>query len=844
MSDAAFAARRNPMIRPLRLSSAICLIASAFLISPASAKDEPQKSFDIPAGPALDTLKEFAAQTGKRLLYSVDAIEGVSTNAVKGQFMPQQALDAMLRGTPLQAVIDEASGGFTIVRKMAAARPRAEQPPMDRPRNDPQPEDRVVEMEAFKVSTTIGQYHEESSSMATKVPTDLKELASSLQILNLAAISDRNAITLQDVYPYVIGMSQITNAVNGFTFRGFPNNGALTQNVEYDGLQGSVANSTPSAANVESIEFLKGPNSVLYGQMHPGGLLNIVTKSPKPVSESTVHLAVSSYAGSFNHFGSRPGFVGWIDSTGPIDKEKHWLYRVIVNAQDQRPFRPGDYLRAFSLYPSLTYQWSPQTEFTMKVELNQAVSRFDEGAIPIFTQGITYGPNARYFVTPFDKVYQEPTDIARDSGEGLSLFFRTQWGNNWTLRVQTRTVWHSDNSRGFSQQSGTVNSAGTLLTRKYAFPKASHRYNYFDVNTYGKMGSESVQQTLIVGVGGGYEFSNTERFAFGPNAAPISISNPILGVTPYPPDGTLPLSSRVTFTSLGEYVSDQIKIGQRLHVTVGTRHDQQVSHGIDVFNPVTSPYVHQFSSSETSQVGTVFDLTKPLAVYGSWSQSFTPTTVTNVDASGRSGFPPEKGEQFESGFKFETEKRDLFISLGAYYIRRTNVLVNTGTNLPTGQQIFRLDGGQIGKGVEFETEWQPVPHWEIQAGFLVSKTYIDKSITNPQSVGQDLVNAPRTSGSLWTRYNVPGGPLKGFGVGVGVIYTGQVWCGDPSTTTYFPVSGWTRVDTALYYKWKRYDLALNVQNIFDRRYISAARSSRVLVPGDPCKVTFSVTARF
>jgi len=119
--------------------------------------------------------------------------------------------------------------------------------------------DRVVQLNAFEVTTDIGAYHEETSSMATKVATNLKELSSSLQILNSNSISDRNATSLQDVYNYVIGIFQSQGNTNGFSFRGFPNTGTFTQNLEYDGLQGGMFNhSATSAADVESLEFLKG----------------------------------------------------------------------------------------------------------------------------------------------------------------------------------------------------------------------------------------------------------------------------------------------------------------------------------------------------------------------------------------------------------------------------------------------------------------------------------------------------------------------------------------------------------------------------------------------------------
>lgn len=127
------------------------------------------------------------------------------------------------------------------------------------------------------ISTTIGTYHEGVSMMAAKIPMDTLDLPSSLTILNNSVIRDMEAVTLTDVTNYVTGATQSQNAINGFSFRGFTNTGSYTQNIEFDGLQGAtLKRASLSAADVEAIEFLKGPNSILYGQMNPGGLLNIV----------------------------------------------------------------------------------------------------------------------------------------------------------------------------------------------------------------------------------------------------------------------------------------------------------------------------------------------------------------------------------------------------------------------------------------------------------------------------------------------------------------------------------------------------------------------------------------
>jgi iron complex outermembrane recepter protein len=711
-----------------------------------------------------------------------------------------------------------------------------------------------IKMETFTVTADIAAYHEENSDMATKIPMNLKDLSMSLQILNTAAIADRNALSLPDVFAYVVGAVQTQQAINGFSFRGFPNTGTFTQNIEFDGLMGAtLKKGASSAANVDRLEFLKGPNGVLYGQMHPGGLLNIITKSPEEIPETTLRTAVGTYAGRYSPFGDRTLTDVTLDTTGPLGASRHLLYRLVIDAANSPASRPGDKDRAISVYPALTYQWNKGTYLTVKFESSQDLRRQDDGLVPIFTQGTAFGVNAKWTTAPLNTVYQDPSDTGRDRGDSASAYFQAALPGDWTLRVQTRSVWHTDYTREL-----TVNNAGvytpkaqyatptTTLKRQYNLQINGHRYNYFDANLYRAFGTERLRNTMLFGVGGGNEFSNNQRFAFGPNVTPaITLINPVLGQSAYPADGKSVQSQRNVLTSLGVYVSDQLKVGSRLHVSLGVRRDQQLAHGIDLFNPVKTPYSHALVKSVTGQAGIVYDLTSRLSSYASWSQSVVPNSVTSVDASGQSNFPAEKGQQYEGGLKFETPDHNFYTSLAAYFINRSNVLVATGTTVPaTGQGIFRLDGQQHSEGVEWESEWHPMKNWQVQAGAAFGKAFVAASLKNPQTVGLDLTGAPRASGNLWTRYNVPTGPLKGLGGGLGVIYVGKAWAGDPTTALYYVLPGWTRVDAALYYKLRRYEFYLNVSNLFDRQYIASAQSAITLNPGEERKITFAVTTKF
>ena len=733
--------------------------------------------------------------------------------------------------------------------------------------------DNSKKLQEVVVSARIGTYHEAVSMMAAKLPMDAKDLASSLSILNNTAIRDREAVTLTDVVNYVTGATQSQESINGFSFRGFTNTGSYTQNIEFDGLQGAtLKKASLSAADVEAIEFLKGPNSVLYGQMNPGGLLNIITKSPLEVARYSVRTSLGVYAGD-DSAGTPLTKDVVLDATGPVFGSHRLLYRMIVDGSSQPSSRIGDKDAGVSIYPSLTYKFSDVTYLTVKGEDSHDQRRQDDGLIPIFTgktilvpvagkqtPTAAYGPTATWYTAPLPTIYNNSSDWAKDYGQSFSTFFTTQF-DQWTLNFQSRSVWHLDQVYEWTVNNTNVYSPKSdyavptsVLRRQFNNVRNGHRYNYADLNAYRRFGSDAFSNTVLIGVGGGSEGFFNHRIAFGPNATAaqaITLIDPILDRYGYPTLGTGATDNQVRQSAFGEYISDQIKIGEILNISLGVRHDLLRTHGYNLLKPAATSFWHQIDPV-TKSAGIVWHVIPAVSLYASYSQSVKPQTTIAYDQSGNSNFPPEGGEQYEGGVKFENAHKNLNLTLATYEINRTNVVVPSGTNFTVatgtaivGQAISRLDGKQTSKGVEAEFQWQPEPNWQLQGGYAYDHAYIAQSITNPFTIGKTLVNAPRSSANFWTRYNVPQGRLLGLGFGLGTVYVGEQWAGDPTTARYYLMPAWTRVDAAVYYKLGRhYDLALNVHNLLDRHYISAAESANVLVPGEQRLLTLSFGARF
>jgi iron complex outermembrane receptor protein len=299
----------------------------------------------------------------------------------------------------------------------------------------------------------------------------------------------------------------------------------------------------------------------------------------------------------------------------------------------------------------------------------------------------------------------------------------------------------------------------------------------------------------------------------------------------------------------GYYVSDQMRLGKNLRASAGLHYEtydmQYADHA-----PATNSRFKLRSHSTVPSLGLVYAPAEKFSLYTSYAESFKPSPPQNVDEN-RRGFPPEIASQFEVGAKADFLAGKLGVLLSLYDIARKNVseavpLVFLADNV----QLYRLIGRQRSEGVELSVNCQPQPHFQLQFGYAYDDARTTAS-ADPALVNAKIANAPRQSANFWARYNFPAGALRGFGVGLGLIYVGSRNAVLPATpkagdTPPFlslrtmPIPSNARADLALYYRWRRCDFAVNVTNVTDRSYIASADSEIDVVPGAPRKITASL----
>jgi iron complex outermembrane receptor protein len=704
-------------------------------------------------------------------------------------------------------------------------------------------------LEEIVVTAKIDTYSERMTSVGSKTPADIKDVPATIQVLNASFIADKLATSLDDLYPYVVGMTRESPAAAGFTLRGYTNSATNTMinNLETDGLPGGASRfGSPTTANVERVEVLKGPSSVLNGAMNPGGMINIVTKQPLAKRSDSVFGSVAGYAGNQGHNGS--GFTGTVDSTGPIDREQRWLYRFIAAYEDAPAWRQFDYAKNYYLFPSVTYRFNEATELTFKLEFHR------ENRFAIQDQALVAPGNLVANVpTDHSIVYQDPANRAYDRGDVYNFVFSHRFANQWMAKLSYRNVQHVDGRRILENRSINLTTpiANSTITQRLRDTWNRRRYSYYDFNIYGDVGPESFKHTLLFGLSGGYETHNFTRWIFQNVTGPaISVYNPIHGLTTYPvtnsTTGTGPTQIAVSkIDNYGAYISDQMKIGKHWRASLGVHTEKYdatyTDRAILLSNgKVINPGQSNHPMSTVPSVGVVFEPLDTVSIYASYAESFKPTPPNSV-AQGAAQPEPETANQKELGLKADFMERRLGVLLSAYEIVRKDVVepVPNVFDPITGIQVYRSLSNQS-KGVELSINYQPVENWQTQIGY----THNDAVVTNSAAtnlVGARLANAPRMSGNLWTRYNFPGGTLRGFGVGLGVVYTGdRNAVVDNRSPQMLTIPSNTRTDLSFYYMKGRCDFALNVSNATDRSYIAGGDAPTDLVPGAPRKITASV----
>lgn len=657
------------------------------------------------------------------------------------------------------------------------------------------------------------EYRVQSGTSATRTDTPLSETPASIQVIPRQVFQDQAAVELKDALRNVSGFRP--EKTQGFALnfetafiRGFANGRMYYNGFPTDGI-GAM-----DLSSIESIEVLKGPASILYGVIDPGGMINVVTKKP----EATAYTTVSGQAGSYGYYG------GALDTTGPIPSETDVLYRVntsYTSTDSFRRFVEGD---RYGVSPSVTWKLSPDTQLTADFTYFQRQLVIDDGVAfdsagrrgaPINTflgePGFP-GHQIRDIITMYRLDHHFSTDVEFRSGFLLHDFLNDVEGvrrfNPTTAANTVARFYEGGDFRARSYQS--IND----VVVKASLGPTRHKFLF----------------------GLDFAFSDTESNIRRGNVAAASITNPVYGVPKPPLTTRQDVALRREWAGL--YIQDQVAMlpNDDLHLLLGGRFDYVTSSSLN--STAAQPRTRSLDRSLSGRAGVLYEPVEFAGVYASISQSFVPSATAQLTAGGNH-LNPEEGTQYEAGLKFELLEHTLSSTLAFYEITKDNVAI-----ADTANPGFFVNGGKFrSKGFEFDTAGRIIEGLDIILSYAYTGTEVVNSVVIPK--GRHFRNIPRQSGSAWVKYTIQEGALKNLGFGAGIFASSDIFGDDLNT---FRLPAYKMLDLALYYK---HDFAgslltagFNVENLLNQEYYDSSFNTGRVNPGRPFSVLFSVGLTF
>ncbi|MDR0200643.1 MAG: TonB-dependent siderophore receptor [Delftia acidovorans] len=644
------------------------------------------------------------------------------------------------------------------------------------------------------------------ASGSAKLAQPLLDLPQTITVVPAQVLQEQNALSLQQALSNVSGIT--FNAGEGgagsgdnISLRGFSANA----NMQIDGLRDSGQNNRSDLFNIESVEVLKGPNSVFGGAGTAGGSINLVSKQPtkRDATEASAGLGNAGYRRLT------------LDSNRVLDGGKAAIRLNLMGHVSDVAGRDAIDKRRWGVAPSLTLGLDSPTRITLSL-VHQSDDNLPDYGVPVM-RGQPLGgvsPSAYFGWRNLDRENIDSNVLTakldHDFASGARLQNITRYSRlERDTRISASHVvltglppgyYRPTGPQGYGRDSTTTMWANqTLLTQRFTAAGLGH--------------------TLVTGLEisreaydrGTYSYNISSNFPAGgyPLARP-----PGYWTGPTKWDSTGVASTRLDTRAV--YAMDTVALSPRWDLGLGLRHDWIQGR----FNATEAKGARSAADSSDGQfsgrAGLVFKPSAQGRIYLAYATSFNPSAELLVTtgsglSSATASLPPEKNTSLELGSKWEVLDGKLALAGALFQVdkRRVREALADGS--------YALAGEQRVRGLELGVAGRVTPLWDLFANYTYMDSETLASPVYPTRVGQALGNTPRHSASLWTSYLLPGG----WKLGYGLRFVGRrnvTSAGDGQLASYWVHDA--MVDYEINPRWR---VRLNLGNIGNARYVAAVR---------------------
>jgi len=652
---------------------------------------------------------------------------------------------------------------------------------------------------------------------------------------NLESSQTVNVVSKQYVKDYVPAnldnaLTQVSGITQGNTLggtqdtvmkRGFGDNrdGSITVN-GMPIVQGRTMN-----AAVEQVEVLKGPASLLYGIMDPGGVVNVVTKKPEMTQKTEMAIYGSSFAAGKNGLGAS------LDTTGAIN-ESNFAYRFIVDHSDADYWRNFGNLKQTLIAPSVAWN-NGQT----KVNLSYQYRHFD---VP-FDRSTIFDPNTKKAL-PISKYQRLDEAFNQMKGEDhlAQLLVDHQINDTWSAHFG-----YTYNYETYDANQLRVTSLDTKNHTVKRRTDATLNAESIDSNAQaylnGSINLLGLKHDIQIGSDIEYRKYFRPDMVRG-DTSTLDYLNPDFGTVEASRNIVASDSDQTDkLHTYGFYLQDAIHLNEKWIAVLGGRylHYQQTAGRSRPFKENTNTN----DDAWLPHAGLVYQWNDQLSLYGSYTESLKPnSTIAPLgnNAVIDSDVRPEQAKSYEVGAKYEFNDR-IKANFALYDIKKRNVLV--AITKPGQETELHTTGAVRSKGAELDLTGRLTDQLDATLTYAYTDAKVTKDETGLQ--GNRLNNVARDTASLALAYNY--GELYNGNLRLGLSgnYVGKR-AGDSKNQFDLPeyalANAFISYDTTI--AKQAVNFQFNLNNIFDKTYYTASVNNLAVSQGDSRQAVLRATFKF
>ncbi|UZT99938.1 TonB-dependent receptor [Chryseobacterium fluminis] len=654
--------------------------------------------------------------------------------------------------------------------------------------------------------------------LSTKSNLTVMETPQPIAIVTHEIIEQQQARQLSDVIKNVNGIyitssrggSQDSFGGRGFTFGNdniFKNGSRVSSGV------------FPEVTGLERVEVLKGANAMLYGNVGPGGIVNLITKKPKFEFGGTLGFS----AGSWNSY--KPT----VDIYSPLSKNV--AVRVNGAYEYAESFRDLVKSKKNYLNPSFLFNLSENTQLIVEGDYlyHNFTPDFGIGSVVDDATGISrlateisrnqfLGTDWQYQTTQ-----QATTDVI------LNHKFNKNWALNAVASYQNYTKDYFSTERIRWIYNSKDNNFNPAWTRPVGKTYNEQNYTSLQINLNGEFKTGNIHHKLLVGTDGDYSQADTQNFKLSTTTLDkFFLNDPSTWINEAPmPASDKTFRRRISTRRFGLYAQDLVELTKSLKVLAGVRYSYLTNgeSSDKIFMPGFTPPAASAKTEDhafSPKAGIIYNPNDNISVFATYTNSFVPNTGTTVHFE---ALKPSTVDQYEIGVKKNVFNSAVAVNLTAYQIVNNNTYT-TAIVGPDGQansntSLKEYAGRVRSRGAELDITGNPLSNLSLIGG--VSYNHAEYTET-PDKTGyvenQRLVRTPAVTANAsvfytFTRF------AKGLKIGTTAFYTGDRKAGwndlknQKQITRMIDVGGFTTIDVSMGYEWKKLVIQGKIGNLFD-----------------------------